>query len=197
MAPSLVTLVVLLAACSSPPSTTPVANDTPAINGLRPSVAFAGIADRAERSRAVFAEASRVFLSPRCANCHPADDSPRQGDLHALHDPPVVRGPADRGVPGMQCATCHQDANVELARVPGAPDWHLAPVRMAWLGKTAAELCTQLQKESDGIVEHVGHDKLVAWGWKPGSGREPAPGSAAVLADLMQAWIDTGAECPK
>ena len=39
----------------------------------------------------------------------------------------AVRGPEDRGVVGMECTSCHQDKNVELARVPGAPNWHLAP----------------------------------------------------------------------
>ena len=44
--------------------------------------------------------------------------------------------------------------------------------------------------------EHLAHDDLVAWGWQPGPGRDPAPGSQAVLGELIQAWIDTGAQCP-
>jgi len=40
-------------------------------NALRPPSAFASIADRAARSRALFAEAAKVFTSPRCINCHP------------------------------------------------------------------------------------------------------------------------------
>ena len=39
-------------------------------------------------------------------------------------------------------------------------------------------------------------DDLVAWGWQPGEGREPAPGSQKQLGALAQAWIDSGAECP-
>ena len=46
---------------------------------LRPQSAFTDIADRAARSRALFAEAAKVITSPRCMNCHPAGDSPSQG----------------------------------------------------------------------------------------------------------------------
>lgn len=119
------------------------------------------------------------------------------------HRPPVVRGPESRGVVGMECQGCHQDHNLELARVPGAPNWHLAPRVMAWVGKSPSALCAQLKdpKRNGGrtlaqLVDHMSHDKLVAWGWNPGWGREPAPGSQAQLGALVQAWVDTGAECP-
>jgi hypothetical protein len=46
------------------------------------------------------------------------------------------------------------------------------------------------------LHEHLAHDDLVAWGWQPGEGRDPAPGSQALLGELIQAWIDTGAYCP-
>ncbi|MFY0538693.1 hypothetical protein [Nannocystis pusilla] len=73
-----------------------------------------------------------MMLHPRCTNCHPAGDSPLQGDTAQLHDPPVVRGPANEGVPGLLCTSCHQDANLELARVPGRPSgtWR----RSRWRG---------------------------------------------------------------
>jgi hypothetical protein len=32
----------------------------------------------------------------------------------------------------MECASCHQDRNLVQARMPGPPDWHLAPREMAW-----------------------------------------------------------------
>jgi len=164
---------------------------------------FAGIADRARRSQAIFVEAGRVLTHARCVNCHPSDDTPRQGDRHAPHDPPVLRGADNRGIPALGCTTCHQDRNAELARVPGAPDWHLAPREMVWLGKSAAAICTQLkdparngQRTLAQIHDHLAHDPLVAWGWRPGADRAPAPGSQAELAALFQAWIDTGAVCP-
>lgn len=151
----------------------------------------------------MFVEVSRVLLHPRCVNCHPADDVPRQGDRHVLHDPPVVRGPDNRGVVAMQCGSCHQERNLELARVPGAKDWHLAPRVMAWLGKSPGEICAQLSDPSRNggktlaeVQHHLAHDALVAWGWDPGHGRTPAPGTQVELAALFQAWIDTGAVCP-
>ena len=155
------------------------------------------------RSQALFVEIGRVLTHARCVNCHPPDNTPRQGDSHALHDPPVVRGIADRGVPGLQCMGCHQDRNVELARVPGAPDWHLAPLAMVWLGRTPAQICAQLKdttrnggKTLAQLQEHVAHDKLVGWGWDPGDGRTRVPGTQAQAGALFQAWIDSGAVCP-
>lgn len=170
---------------------------------LRAPEVFQLITDRAERSRALFLEASRVMLHPRCANCHPDGDSPLQGDAWRVHEPPVVRGPEDRGVVGMECTSCHQDRNVELARVPGAPGWHLAPRSMAWVGRTPRAVCEQLKDPSRNggktlaqIVEHNTHDALVAWGWAPGAGREPAPGSQQLFGAIVAAWVETGAECP-
>jgi hypothetical protein len=175
----------------------------PSTEPLRPPGAFSAIPGREERSRALFAEASKVLLHPRCVNCHPPDDRPRQGDQHLVHDPPAVRGPKDEGVPAMQCGSCHQDRNLEHARVPGAPRWHLAPLEMAWLGRTPGQVCAQIKdparnggKTLEQIWEHSAHDELVAWGWTPGHGRAPAPGTQKEFGDLIRAWIDTGAACP-
>jgi hypothetical protein len=197
---------MLVAACGSrqgPPQQRSTA--APAIGSPLRSVAdFDRIADRSERSRALFGEASRVFLHPRCVNCHPDGNTPHQGMALMRHDPPVIRGPEDRGVPGNECTTCHQDRNQELTRVPGAPKWQLAPIGMAWVGKSASYICHQIQdpKRNGGrtlaqIVEHNAHDKLVAWGWAPGHGREPAPGTQAQFGALIAAWVETGAQCPE
>ncbi|APR82129.1 Putative Isoquinoline 1-oxidoreductase subunit protein [Minicystis rosea] len=170
---------------------------------LRGPEAFVQIADPAARSAALFLEASRVLLHPRCTNCHPSDDSPRQREGE-LHEPPVARGPEDRGPPGMPCSGCHQDKNLTTARVPGAPGWHLAPRSMAWVGKSPADLCAQIKdpgrngnKTLPQIVEHAEHDPLVAWGWAPGADRAPAPGTQAQFGALIAAWVDTGAACPR
>jgi hypothetical protein len=165
---------------------------------------FAAISDRGERSRALFVEAARVFHHPRCVNCHPDGDVPHQRLAMEAHDPPVVRGPANNGVPGLECSTCHQDRNQDLTRVPGAPKWQLAPLGMAWFGKSTAYICTELKdpKRNGGralaqIADHVSHDALVGWAWHPGADREPAPGTQAQLGALIEAWIATGAECPE
>ena len=198
--------LLLCAACGSQESKpTRLSTAMPAVaqNELRGPKDFELFADRAERSRALFLEMSRVLLHPRCVNCHPAGDVPLQGVEAKLHDPPVVRGPEDRGVVGMECAGCHQEHNLEHARVPGAPEWHVAPRSMAWVGRSPRQICEQLKdperngkKTLAAIVEHNAHDKLVGWGWQPGSGREPAPGTQAQFGELSRAWVETGAECP-
>ena len=163
---------------------------------------FAAIADPAARSAALFTELGKVLTHPRCVNCHPASDRPRQGDLSRLHQPPVTRGPDGFGLPAMRCPICHQQANFGL--VPGNPKWHLAPREMAWEGKTLVEICTQLKdRERNGgrsveeLVDHIGVDDLVGWAWAPGPGRRPAPGTQKQAGALVAAWVETGAACPK
>jgi hypothetical protein len=172
-------------------------------NQLRSVAHFAVFKDQKERSRALFLEASRVLLHPRCANCHPDGDVPAQGMQMNPHQPPVTRGPESRGVVGMECSGCHQDHNLALARVPGAPEWHLAPREMAWVGKTPRYVCQQMKdpkrnggKSLEQIVQHNAHDKLVGWSWSPGADREPAPGTQEQFGAIIAAWVQSGAECP-
>lgn len=189
-----------LASCGPAPE--PKASPPPSPSELAAPASFASIAEPAARSQAMFVEATRVLLHPRCTNCHPTDDAPRQRNGEA-HDPPVARGDDDRGVVGLACTSCHQDKNIALSRVPGAPGWHLAPRSMGWLGKSPAEVCAQLKDPSKNggrtpaqIVEHVSHDPLVAWGWDAGADRAPVPGTQARFGALVAAWIETGAVCP-
>jgi hypothetical protein len=72
---------------------------------------FASIPDTAARSAALFTELGKVLTHPRCVNCHPAGDRPRQGDTMRLHQPPVERGADGFGLPAMRCPICHQAAN--------------------------------------------------------------------------------------
>ncbi|MDQ3367741.1 MAG: Isoquinoline 1-oxidoreductase subunit [Myxococcota bacterium] len=191
-------------ACGGPRSAAPpvVLREVPRTE-LRAVADFAVISDRTARSQALFLEASRVLLHPRCVNCHPDGDVPHQGMQLQLHDPPVLRGPQDAGVVGMQCSSCHQDRNQPLSRLPGAPNWHLAPIEMAWVGKTPGYICRQLKdparngkKTLAQIVEHNAHDELVGWGWAPGADREPAPGTQQQFGAIVAAWVETGAACP-
>jgi hypothetical protein len=168
---------------------------------LQPPSAFSATSDPAERSRALFAEAAKVLTHPRCLNCHPASDRPTQGDDSHPHLPLTLRD--------VPCVTCHTDRNFTLYKaapygsIPGHPRWGMAPIEMAWQGKSIGEICRQVKdRERNGgrdlalLHEHLAHDDLVAWGWQPGERREPAPGSQALLGELIQAWIDTGAHCP-
>ena len=164
---------------------------------------FAAIADSAARSTTLFTEVGKVLTHPRCVNCHPAGDRPRQGDVRRLHQPPVVRGEDGFGLPAMRCSICHQAANFEPAGVPGNPAWHLAPHEMGWEGKTLAQICEQIKdparnggRSLDDIAHHVGEDHLVGWAWAPGGSRQPAPGTQGQAGALLDAWVKTGAVCP-
>ena len=177
---------------------------------LRPASEFESIADESARSIALFEEAGKVISHPRCVNCHPATDRPTQGMAMRPHEPPVFRGDADFGKVGMTCNTCHGPENVstsaqadDIKSIPGNPAWRLAPIEMAWHGKSLGEICAQIKdparnggKDLDQIVEHMAHDELVGWGWHPGDGRESAPGTQAVFGELIKYWVETGAVCP-
>ena len=163
---------------------------------------FSSIVDPAARSAAYFTELGKVLTSPRCLNCHPAGDRPRQGDTSRLHQPPVERGVDGFGLLAMRCPICHQAAN--FGAVPGNPIWHLAPREMGWEGKTLGEICALIKdpagngnRSLGALVEHIGEDHLVGWAWSPGSGRKPAPGTQREAGDLVEAWVKSGAACPK
>ncbi|WP_370877138.1 Isoquinoline 1-oxidoreductase subunit [Kaistia dalseonensis] len=172
-------------------------------NALASPESFATISDPAKRSAAYFTELGKVLTNPRCTNCHPAGNRPRQGDMSRLHEPPVFRGPDGFGLETMRCSTCHQDANFEPGRVPGHPEWHLAPLEMAWEGKTVSEICAQIKdpkrngnRSLQDLVKHIGTDTLVGWAWAPGFGRTPAPGTQQQAGALVAAWANSGAACP-
>ena len=163
------------------------------------------------RSRALFAEAAKVIMNPRCMNCHPATDHPLQGNDQHIHMPPAVRGTNGAGVPGNTCGACHTernftlmvDKNASYQSIPGHARWGLAPIEMAWEGKSIGQICSQLKdtrrnggRDLAGLHEHIAKDDLVAWAWNPGLGRAPAPGTQDRLGELIKAWIDAGAQCP-
>jgi len=148
-------------------------------------------------------QAARVFMHPRCLNCHPTGDRPTQGDDLHVHTMNVQRGPYDHGMIGMQCSTCHQATNNESSGVPGAPSWGLAPKKMAWQGLTATQLCRRLRDPKqtgmtrEEFIHHNAQDELVAWGWHPGGKRNPVPGTQAEFGEHVKRWLDSGAHCPE
>ena len=171
--------------------------------GLAVPESFASISDTAARSAAMFTELGKVLTHPRCVNCHPAGDHPRQGEDGRPHQPPVERGADGHGLPAMRCSSCHQKANFDPGRVPGHPEWHLAPREMAWESKTLGEICAQIKDPNrngnrtvEELIHHIGEDTLVGWAWAPGYGRQPAPGTQAQAGALVEAWVKTGAACP-
>ena len=197
-----ITILLALTAVQAMLISTHAASGAPADTLATPE-SFAEIADTAARSAALFTEAGKVLAHPRCVNCHPAGDRPRQGDVQRLHQPPVARGEDGFGLPAMRCQICHQTAKFEPAGVPGNPAWHLAPHEMAWEGKTLAQICEQIKdparnggRSLEDIVHHVGEDPLVGWAWASGGDRTPAPGTQAQAGALLDAWVKTGAVCP-
>lgn len=174
----------------------------PQIDRLRPVSDFESIADSRVRSAALFTEMGRVLQSPRCLNCHPRTDQPTQTDAMRAHVPWVSRGPDGHGEPSMQCSACHNAQNFAASGVPGSPNWHLAPIEMGWQGLSLGAICAQLldpvraHMTREELVQHMGGDPLVGWAWEPGGNRTPAPGTRAEFTALVQAWLDTGGECP-
>lgn len=172
-------------------------------------------ADQAKRDAglAAWEQVYSVLTHPRCINCHTATNYPQQGDDRHRHLFNVVRGPGGKGVPGLNCATCHQGANADSTGVPGGYNWHLAPLSMKWQDTNdkvlpSAEVCKSLTDRSrndnlDGsaILRHHQQEPLVLWAFQPGLRRD---GTARFLPPLTheefvaatRTWIEAGMPCP-
>jgi len=158
-------------------------------------------------SREAFLQVFKVFTFPRCQNCHPAGDSPLQGDDSHVHMQNVKRGKDGHGVYGMRCDTCHQTRNLSGEHMPpGNAKWSLpsAEHKMVFVGRSPSELCNQLKdpRQTGGrslqqLLEHVFSDDLVGWAWDPGMGRSLPPLSRADTVAQMKIWVDSGAACPE
>ena len=140
----------------------------PLSKDLRAPDSFSTIVDENQRSRALFMELGKVLSHPRCMNCHPVGDRPRQGDHGRLHQPPVARGPDGLGLDSLRCSICHQESNFDPGRVPGHPEWHLAPLEMGWQGKSLHDICIQIKdpariggRSLADLIGHIGDDTLV------------------------------------
>ena len=62
--------------------------DAEAFKTLRSPNEFSTIEADGARSAALFEELSKVLHHPRCVNCHPSGDAPRQGEDGQAHQPP-------------------------------------------------------------------------------------------------------------
>jgi hypothetical protein len=149
-----------------------------------------------------FLAAVKVMQHPRCTNCHAKGDGPKQTDQRYEHIFNVKRGPADRGMGGYTCKSCHQNTNI--GGIPGADDWHMAPRGMSWGDGDAAQICASITDKSSngnraprGIVLHVENDILVNWAWQPGDKRSSPPLTHDEFVKLMQRWAASGGFCPK
>ncbi len=167
-----------------------------------------------EAGLAAWQQVYSVLTHPRCINCHTATDYPQQGDDRHRHLFNVVRGPEGKGVPALNCATCHQSANADSTGVPGGENWHLAPLSMRWQDANAkilssAEVCKAVTDRSKnrnmdgaGLLKHHETEPLVRWAFAPGQSRN---GTARSLPPLThdqlvaatRTWVEAGTPCPR
>lgn len=146
----------------------------------------------------------QVLKHPRCINCHPVGDRPRQGDDQHLHLFNVQRGEDNHAGPVQKCSTCHHEENNPYTNVPGAPHWGLAPKSMGWFGLSDSEIAQRLTdttrnggRTTEDLVHHMTHDKLVLWAWNPGGERTPIPISFENFEKALHRWADNGAYIPE
>jgi len=142
-----------------------------------------------------------VLTHPRCINCHTATNYPQQGDDRHRHFANVVRGPEGKGVPALQCVTCHHD-------------WHLAPLSMKWQDLndkvlSSAEICGAITDRSknnnrDGaaLLKHHTEEPLVLWAFQPGrridgSMRTLPPLTREEFVTATRKWVEAGTPCPQ
>jgi hypothetical protein len=155
-----------------------------------------------------------VLTHPRCINCHTATNYPQQGDDRHRHFANVVRGPAGKGVPALQCVTCHQEANADSTGVPGGHDWHLAPLSMKWQDLndrilSSAEVCRALtdrsknnNRDAAALLKHHEEEPLVLWAFQPGrridgSMRTLPPLTHEEFVEATRKWVEAGTPCPQ
>lgn len=158
---------------------------------------------------APFDKMMAVLTHKRCVNCHPADDYPRQGEDSHVHNFGIQRGEDNHGMPALRCESCHQPQNNDFSGVPGAPEWSLAPISMAWQGLSRVEIArSMLDPERNGgrtleeTVHHLTEHELVLWAWEPGvdangNPREKPPVPKDEYIKAVKAWAEAGAIIPE
>jgi hypothetical protein len=167
-----------------------------------------------EEGLAAWQQIYSVLTHPRCINCHTATSYPQQGDDRHPHFANVTRGPAGKGVPALQCITCHQEANADSTGVPGAHGWHLAPLSMRWQDAndkilSSAEICrtvTDRAKNNNldgaGLMKHHSEEALVLWSFQPGrridgTMRTLPPLKHEEFVEATRKWVEAGTPCPQ
>ena len=174
---------------------------------VRTSTASTDPPDNRTKAKKAFVEASKVFFSPRCANCHAPGEGPTQGDMMKAHDPEMLRGDEGKGTEDLSCTMCHIDKNQdEDAMPPGVPDWRMPPAlhKMTFQGITAGQLCRQIKdpvqnggrKSPQDSIKHMESDAIVLWAWEPGNNRTTPPISHEEFMKKLRQWVAYGAACP-
>lgn len=169
-----------------------------------------------EQGLEAWARIFEVASHPRCSNCHvggsdkPMWSGPSYGTTRP-HGMNVRAGRSRIGAEsGLLCVTCHVNStatersnDIPHAAPHIAGNWQLAPAEAAWFGKTSNEICEQLRdpkrngkRSFRDIASHLGHDRILHWGWAPGGGREPAPRTLQEHIDDVLLWGVGGMPCP-
>lgn len=150
-----------------------------------------------------------VLMSPRCINCHPNDNIPKQGDDSHPHYFGMSRGEGNLGYEATKCTTCHQSENNDYSGVPGAPEWSLAPAKMLWEGLSRKEIAeSMMDPERNGgrtpeeTMHHLTEHALVLWAWNPGvradgTPRKKPPVPLEEYKEAVKEWIEDGAIIPE
>jgi hypothetical protein len=161
-----------------------------------------------DNSETPFDVMMEVLTHKRCINCHPSGNRPLQGEDMHLHYFDVQRGTDGQGLAGYKCITCHQLENNNYSGVPGAPEWQLAPVSMAWEGLSRVEIAHIILDTSENgnrslpeLVKHLTEHEIVMWAWDPGLNaigepREKPPVPKDKFIAAVKAWAAQGAPIP-
>jgi hypothetical protein len=154
-----------------------------------------------------------VLTHPRCINCHTMTAYPTQANDRHRHQFGVARGEDNKGAAGLRCSACHQAQN-QSSGIPGAPNWHLAPLSQGWetapgVAMKGPQLCRVLLDPAKNggmtpaqLQAHLESDPLVQWGWDAGTDpqgrrREPPPVPYAEFLGAVREWTRFGTPCPK
>ena len=162
-----------------------------------------------EENQANFNKMMDVLTHPRCINCHPSDNIPKQGDDSHPHYFGMSRGEDNLGFEATKCTTCHQTENNNYSGVPGAPEWSLAPAQMYWEGLSRKEIAESMMdpnrnggRTPEETLHHLTEHELVLWAWEPGvsadgTPRELSPVPLEEYKKAVTEWIEHGAIIPE
>lgn len=171
----------------------------------------------AERALEAWDRIHAVASHPRCANCHvdasnvPMWSGPSYGETRP-HGMNINAGDSRTGAEFLQCSACHVNRaglnDIQHAAPHTGHAWMLAPVEFLWFDQTEEFICAQMRdpgrnggRDGAGLVEHILHDAelqaFITWGFNPGAGREPAPGTMQEHLDDMVIWTAGGMPCPQ
>jgi len=116
-------------------------------------------------------------LGIKCTSCHGTENSPEPGGPPGVADRcPEWQMPMERGM--------------TLARAISKKDlckqWQAAtPVSLEHAKKCGEQIPNTVP---DFFVHHLERDRLIAWAFKPGEGREAAPGRLIDLVEAAKTW---------